>query len=90
MGGKKKKKTEIKCPINTYIEPTYSLIFIAPFHLFHSRSSFPPEHVSLLSCENWASNLRLGQEMTHRVTAASAGAPTGRTEEIDPCSRRQG
>lgn len=36
-------KTKIKCPINTYIEPAYSLIFIfiVPFHLFYNLSFSP-------------------------------------------------
>lgn len=67
-------KTEIKCPINTHIEPTCSLIFIVPFHLLHTPS-FSPEHISLFSCENWASNLQRGQEMTHHLTAVSQTRP---------------
>ncbi len=69
-------ETEIKCPINTYIEPTYSLIFIfiVPFHLFPTLPLFP-KHISLLGCENWASNLRRRQEMTYHLTAVSRARP---------------
>lgn len=43
----------------------------------------PPKQISLLGCENWASNLQRGQEMTQHPTTLSQGG-LGNVGKIDP------
>lgn len=67
-------KLKSSVPLTHILRPTCSLIFIVPFHLLHTPY-FTPEHIGLLSRENWASNLQRGQEMTHHLTAVSQDRP---------------